>query len=284
MGQTRWRQVAGTADHERGAGTPRADVDSVKILIPLDGSRLGDAVVSHVTSLVQRGPESHAEARSHQAAMERLLVEQGFVVRRFLVQSEPVAAILAHAVKERVDLVAMATHGRSGPGRWARGSVAEGVLREGPHSVLLVNPRGLALAGDDLRYHRLLLPIDGSTLVEDVAPTIGALAAAAGATVRLFGMSPAAERLVEVGRQALAARGVVVEVEVAPGPSTDPATDILRESDQRGVDLLVLYTGPRSSPARWPVERATEEVTRRAPCAVLLLRTSGAAAWAPSGR
>lgn len=40
----------------------------------------------------------------------------------------------------RADIVAMSTHGRSGIGRWAFGSVADRVLHEGNIPLLLVKP------------------------------------------------------------------------------------------------------------------------------------------------
>jgi nucleotide-binding universal stress UspA family protein len=45
--------------------------------------------------------------------------------------------ILQFAVDEQVDLIAMATHGRTGLRRWVYGSVTEKVLR-GCHAAVLV--------------------------------------------------------------------------------------------------------------------------------------------------
>lgn len=48
----------------------------------------------------------------------------------------PTAGILSAVAAEKADLVAMATHGRSGIARWFHGSVAEEVLRRCPRPVL----------------------------------------------------------------------------------------------------------------------------------------------------
>ena len=48
--------------------------------------------------------------------------------------------IIGLADKTQADVVAMSTHGRSGIGRWAFGSVAYRVLHEGNTPLLLVKP------------------------------------------------------------------------------------------------------------------------------------------------
>jgi nucleotide-binding universal stress UspA family protein len=53
-------------------------------------------------------------------------------------RGEPVAEILAAAREEAVDLIAMTTHGRTGPARLLWGSVAEGVLRHASIPVFLM--------------------------------------------------------------------------------------------------------------------------------------------------
>jgi len=51
-------------------------------------------------------------------------------------------AIVDYAKKNGVDLIAMATHGRSGVGRWVWGSTAEKVLRSTPTPILMIRPEG----------------------------------------------------------------------------------------------------------------------------------------------
>lgn len=70
----------------------------------------------------------------------RPLESAGYKVVTLVRFGEPAAEIAAAAEEEGVDLVAMATHGRSGIGRLVMGSVAEGVLRRLTIPVLLVRP------------------------------------------------------------------------------------------------------------------------------------------------
>jgi len=53
-------------------------------------------------------------------------------------RGQPVEQILAAAREEAADLIAMTTHGRTGPARLLFGSVAEGVLRHADIPVFLM--------------------------------------------------------------------------------------------------------------------------------------------------
>jgi nucleotide-binding universal stress UspA family protein len=53
----------------------------------------------------------------------------------------PVEAIVAHADDKRVDLIVIATHGRTGLSHALLGSVAERIIREAPCPVLTIRSR-----------------------------------------------------------------------------------------------------------------------------------------------
>jgi len=55
---------------------------------------------------------------------------------------QPAAAILEVAEREKVDLVALTTHGRTGAARWAFGSIAEQVIRHAPCPLLVQRTAG----------------------------------------------------------------------------------------------------------------------------------------------
>jgi nucleotide-binding universal stress UspA family protein len=73
--------------------------------------------------------------------------------------------ILAVAHEYHAELLVMSTHGRSGPGRWLYGSVADDVLRTADVPVVLLPP-GAQLAAEAERSLRILVPLDGSALSE----------------------------------------------------------------------------------------------------------------------
>ena len=56
-------------------------------------------------------------------------------------QGPVVDSILDYADNSGADLIAMSTHGRSGPARWIIGSVAERVVRKAPCPVLTVRQK-----------------------------------------------------------------------------------------------------------------------------------------------
>jgi nucleotide-binding universal stress UspA family protein len=85
---------------------------------------------------------------SHEAMLENglradllYLRQAGYTVSTAIRFGDPVQAILNLIVEEKVDLVAMTSHGRTGLPRLMFGSVAEEVLHQAPVPVLLLHPR-----------------------------------------------------------------------------------------------------------------------------------------------
>ncbi len=130
-----------------------------RILVPLDGSEHSAWVLPlvrqvarsfgarvlllHVTELyptagdlpmVQPWP-TPAEVERHLAPFRKIL--KGVEVRILGELGTPSVSILEAARREKADLIAMTTHGRSGISRWAFGSVAEQVLRHCHHPLLV---------------------------------------------------------------------------------------------------------------------------------------------------
>lgn len=128
------------------------------ILVPLDGSKRSaeilamaeevarlhgaELVLLHVTDLswchypdVAR-PHELAMARGFLARdLERLNVR----ARSIVVEGSAPEKIIEAIASEKADLVALATHGRSGLARWYFGSVAEAVLRRAACPLLVSN-------------------------------------------------------------------------------------------------------------------------------------------------
>jgi nucleotide-binding universal stress UspA family protein len=80
------------------------------------------------------------EARREEARDQLAEIASGFggAARTILREDPPVDAIVGLADEIRAELIVTGTHGRSGLGRLALGSVAEGVLRRARCSVLVV--------------------------------------------------------------------------------------------------------------------------------------------------
>ena len=149
-----------------------------KILVPLDGSKLAECVLPHVERLaldcrvkevillrVCEPPtvpsdypasrpvswEEHVGQITNYAQqqcslylhdVEQQLREPGLKVRAESRLGNPAEQIVDYAEKNEVDLIVMASHGRSGPSRWALGSVAEKVFRATCVPILMVRAPG----------------------------------------------------------------------------------------------------------------------------------------------
>jgi nucleotide-binding universal stress UspA family protein len=84
----------------------------------------------------------HSEGREYLEDLARPLREGGLKVEENVLMDDDVArAIIEFATREKVDIIAMATHGRTGLREIVQGSVASAVVKSGVAPVLLVRPR-----------------------------------------------------------------------------------------------------------------------------------------------
>jgi nucleotide-binding universal stress UspA family protein len=141
------------------------------ILVPVDGSRLSERAIAAAQRLAvpARGPivllhvvppinpgraarldqttaygtldRAYAKAWQYlERLQKRLARRRGRSVRTVVRSGQAAAEILACARAERVDVIAMSSHGRSGLQRALLGSVAQAVVRKARLPVLLVGP------------------------------------------------------------------------------------------------------------------------------------------------
>jgi len=137
-----------------------------RILVPLDGSEIGEAALPYVRELAVKlkakvilfqsipkdapGEINWIELRdlaqnSARACLHRVehrLAREGIEVKSVVRFGSPAGEIIDESTATGADLIAMSTHGRSGIDRWVLGSVAEKVLRAGDIPVLLVRAPG----------------------------------------------------------------------------------------------------------------------------------------------
>ena len=138
-----------------------------RIMVPLDGSDLAQTALPHALDLCralsatlvllhvrdtrQGSPEA---ARRFLDFTRRQHANEGVTIET-LVREGPVAdAIVRAAEQEQIDVIAMATHGRSGLQRAVYGSVAEQVLRSSTRPVLLVRVPGSPVEQPDHSMQR----------------------------------------------------------------------------------------------------------------------------------
>jgi nucleotide-binding universal stress UspA family protein len=111
-------------------------------MAPLPESAEDVTIAQHPIYREQEMASLQAEAEQSLAGAKERLSKVGLEVRVEVLFGRPAEKIVEYAMKEDVDLIAMATHGRSGLSRWVFGSVAEKVLRAVALPILLISPPG----------------------------------------------------------------------------------------------------------------------------------------------
>ena len=142
-----------------------------RILVPLDGSKVAEGVLPHAKSLaysegaelilltVAANPaldfafsdpgiaqsaveEQEERSQKYIGEIENDLKVAGFKTSIVLRVGSVAETILEVAEELHVDVIAMSTHGRTGPARWLLGSIAERVVHNSKVPVLLIRARG----------------------------------------------------------------------------------------------------------------------------------------------
>ena len=135
------------------------------ILVPLDGSTLAEAILPEIEKIARytqariillrvcrahvfpgRDPteveiEVVRRAEGYLSVIRDRLAAEGFEVEALVRYGAVAEEILTHSSRNDIDLIAMSTHGRSGLGRWALGSVAEKIVRRSDKPVLLLRAK-----------------------------------------------------------------------------------------------------------------------------------------------
>jgi nucleotide-binding universal stress UspA family protein len=82
------------------------------------------------------------QAQRYLGRIAKKLETKGIKVRTEVLFWPPAEAIASYAEDNGADIIVMSSHGRSGPSRWAHGSVADKVLRASHVPVLIVRAPG----------------------------------------------------------------------------------------------------------------------------------------------
>lgn len=85
--------------------------------------------------------DAEASARDYLNGLVPALREKGLQVHCVTMIGHPAESIVSYAEENRFDLIALATHGRSGLKRLVFGSVADYVVRKSGLPILLIKPK-----------------------------------------------------------------------------------------------------------------------------------------------
>lgn len=122
------------------------------------------------------------EARAHLDRVVSQLSPVASEVRSELIQGRPAEQICHWAENHDVDLTVICSHGSHGLTDWDLASTARKLIDRIPGSLLLV-PAVVAAQSKEVRYRRILVPLDGSARAESVVPLALRIAASQGAEV-----------------------------------------------------------------------------------------------------
>ena len=182
-----------------------------RMLVPLDGSELAEVVLPYAKELAGRLDldivflhvcsahesqslpmyQAYVEHAAETARLQSREVQAKTGVqpgakeveaRGEVAVGHPAEEIVRYTDENDIDLILMATHGRSGVRRWVMGSVADKVLRASRVPIWLVRA-GIPeqIVHDKWPERTMLVLLDGSELAESVLPHVEALAKQRGA-------------------------------------------------------------------------------------------------------
>lgn len=161
------------------AGAPvGCDWPKMAVIVPLDGSKLAEDVLPHVSALAKQWGSADVEviltnvcqvptmpsdftdemekvwetkkreeasiarreSQGYLAGVVKRLADTGIKVKSQTLMGKVADEIVSYAAKTPYSVIAMSTHGRSGIGRWVYGSIAERILVGASSPILLVRP------------------------------------------------------------------------------------------------------------------------------------------------
>jgi nucleotide-binding universal stress UspA family protein len=148
------------------------------LLVPLDGSEIAECTLAHTIEIAQKfqvpnvtlikvnepfnlgwavngelsgisgidekgiDEKAETESKAYLAKKAADLKQEGIKAKTVLLKGDAADQILMYSDKVPVDLIIMATHGKTGFTRWAMGSVADRIVRHSKVPVMLVPPAG----------------------------------------------------------------------------------------------------------------------------------------------
>jgi nucleotide-binding universal stress UspA family protein len=270
------------------------------LVVPLDGSVLGDRALPFATRLVRATngrlilvraglarktwdldeevltllAETRRAAAELTAVADRLQAE-GITVETCVRYDDAAQAITNLARDRQADLIVMSMLGASGVGRSVYGGVVEGVLRRTEVPVLLV-PTVCETTWPTSRVLRVLVPLDGSAAAEAALDPALALTEALGGELLLVHALPEAPDEAE----ASAVTGYLDTVSGATGHSAPtirlrvhvlPHAPLATIARELGADVIALTMHGRGRTRRLAGTMASDTL-RRACVPVLLVR------------
>lgn len=281
-----------------------------KVLLPLDGSTEAESPLPYIKDFSNRfNSKVHilgVGIGSKRRKVNRLLTDyvqdtasnlsqDGVSAKPHMLYGHAAEQISLFIKENSIDLLVMATHGRSGVTRWWIGSVAESVITEASIPVLLVRSKRLkeAEANKTKTFHHILVPLDGSDIGESALQYAEILALKLDATISLlhvihsfdglgfdipgYDLKVMTKKLNDSGEEYLKKisdrlknKGIKFSSKISIG---NPASTIIEYAQEKKIDLIAMSTHGRSGIARWVLGSVTDKVLRESSLPLWLFRS-----------
>jgi len=175
-----------------------------QILLPLDRSPLAECVLPHAIAIARafasqvtllsvldtpheaRGRQAtdplnwqirKAEAQTYVREVDLRLQEVGLRTETHILEGSAAEQILGFADAHALQLIILSSHGQSGLSDWGVSSVVQKIVLRAHTSVMIVRAaQSVAPDVTDLRYQRILAPMDGAQRAEIILPAAAVLA------------------------------------------------------------------------------------------------------------
>jgi len=273
-----------------------------RILLPMDRSPLAECVLPHIVA-VARAFESQvtlvhvmdsrqranwrravdplnwrirkAEAESYLGDLVLRLQKAGLPAEKQILEGPAADRIVEFSHKNAVPLIMLSSHGQSGLSGWNVSSVVQKIILRAHTSIMIVRAyQPASTEVTSLRYHRLLVPMDGSQRAECALPMASTLARSHDAQILLVhvvrrpemprrtpptdGDVELADRIVERNRaeaiqylDQLRSR-LSGDIQARVLVSDHVAATLHELVDQEKIDLVLLTAHGYSAQTRWP--------------------------------
>jgi nucleotide-binding universal stress UspA family protein len=183
------------------------------ILVPLDSSSLAEIVLPHTTAIAQISNaqvhllhvmEQHpggrqqggidpfdwqmlkVQAETYLGEVKARLEKSGLQVAMHLAEGNAAESVIDFAQSQKIDLILLSSHGQSGISGWNVSSVVQKIILRAYTSVMIMRAYHFEQEkSGQVKYQRILVPLDGSQRAECVIPLATALARSYQATLVL---------------------------------------------------------------------------------------------------
>jgi len=282
-----------------------------RLLVPLDGSEIAERALPYAETLARKlnseailltacapGEPSEQPFRAYLEKKVYELTSVGVKASSVCIRGDAAKEILDFVEKADISLVIISTHGKTGSGVWAMGSIANKVLQRLHVPVLLTRTIEWETVAEEKEMRKILVPLDGSQVAEQIIPHVKGLAKAMDSEVILlwvvepvstfhFQIPPEtlywekyekeyvaqAERKAELyfGRKErdLRNEGVKVSSALVHGEVSE---SILQYADDNSASVIALATHGHSGVAKWIYGSVASKIIMGSSKPVLLVR------------